>query len=33
MGVFNVGGFSDIGLVIDIGGSGLDGLVVDGENG
>ncbi|MCH2249049.1 MAG: protein TolR [Cognatishimia sp.] len=33
MGALNAGGFSDIGLVTDIGGPGLDGSVADGENG
>lgn len=33
MGALNAGGFSDIGLVTDIGGPGLDGAGQDGENG
>lgn len=33
MGALNAGGFSDIGLVTDIGGPVLDGSVQDGENG
>ena len=33
MGALNAGGFSDIGLVTDIGGPGLDGAGTDGENG